>query len=262
METVVEISVNNIDFRYMKEWVLKNVSMKIAGGEFYGIAGPNGSGKTTLLKILDGLLHPLSGDIFYWGRHVQDFSRRELSRIIAYVSQEHELPFAFTVEEAVLMGRYPHLGFLGFEGERDFLIANEAMKTTGVSHLKKRLVTELSGGERQRVVIARALAQEPKIMLLDEPTAHLDISSSVEIMELLKQLQRVKGITIVTASHDLNLLARYTDRLAFLWMGEKIKEGKPEEVLTVELLEKVYGSRFRIICESSSKIPIIVPERL
>ncbi len=255
----MEISVNNIDFRYMKEWVLKSVSMKIGDGEFYGIAGPNGSGKTTLLKIMDGLLYPSGGDIFYHGRHIKEFSRKELSKIVAYVSQEHELPFAFTVEEAVLMGRYPHLGFLGFEGERDFLIASEAMKTAGVIHLKARLVTELSGGERQRVVIARALAQEPRIMLLDEPTAHLDLSASVEIMGLLKHLQKEKGITIITAGHDLNLLARYADRLAFLWRGEKIKEGKPEEVLTEELLKQVYGDRFRLLYEPSSKTPIVVP---
>lgn len=254
----MKIRVEQLTFSYGRDFALKDVAFSIPAGEFFGIAGPNGSGKTTLLKLMDGLLKPDSGTIMYRGRSVQEFSRKEIAKSIAYVSQEHELPFAFTVEESVIMGRYPHLGILGLEGERDYQIAEKAMKTAGVYSLKNRLVTELSGGEKQRVIIARALAQEPEVMLLDEPTAHLDLASGVEIMELLKELQREQGLTIVTASHDLNLLAIYADRIAFLLKGEKLAEGKPEEVLNDELLKRAYVGKFRLIYEPRG-VPVILP---
>lgn len=255
----MDIQVEKLTFTYGNDFVLKEVSFNVSGGEFFGIAGPNGSGKTTLLKLMDGLLKVFSGRIIYNRKNLREFSRREIAKMIAYVSQEHELPFAFTVEEAVLMGRYPHLGILGIEGEKDYKVVESAMKTAGVYSLKNRLVTDLSGGEKQRVIIARALAQEPKVMLLDEPTAHLDLSSGVEIMELLKNLQRSSQLTIVTASHDLNLLTRYADRLMFLFHGEKISEGKPEEILNEALLKVIYGERFHLIYEPLSRLPVIVP---
>ncbi len=255
----MDVRVNQLTFGYDRDFVLKDITFAVQPGEFFGITGPNGSGKSTLLKLMDGLLKANSGTVVYGGRNLTEFFRRDIARNIAYVSQDHELPFAFTVEEAVLMGRYPHLGFLGLEGQRDYEIAEESMSTAGVLPLRGRFVTELSGGERQRVIIARALAQEPRVMLLDEPTAHLDLSASVEIMELLKDLQRRKELTVVTASHDLNLLSRYADRLAFLFKGEKIAEGSPEEVLREDLLRRVYGDRFHILYEPSSRTPIVVP---
>lgn len=255
----MEIQVEKLTFTYGNDFVLKGVSFAVSGGEFFGIAGPNGSGKTTLLKLMDGLLRAFSGRIIYDRKNLREVSRREIAKFIAYVSQEHELPFAFTVEETVLMGRYPHLGILGIEGEKDYKVVETAMKTAGVYSLKNRLVTELSGGEKQRVIIARALAQEPRVMLLDEPTAHLDLSSGVEIMELLKGLQKSKGLTIIIASHDLNLMARYADRITFLLNGEKLAEGKPEDVLSEELLKRVYGEKFHLIREITSTVPVIVP---
>lgn len=255
----MEINVEKISFGYKEVRVIKSLSFILPEGEFAGIAGPNGAGKTTLLKILDGILKPQEGKVTLNGKDIREFNRKELARCIAYVSQEHELPFAFTVEEAVLMGRYPHLGLLGFEGEKDVKIAEEAMEFCGISHLKNRLVTELSGGERQRTVIARAIAQQTPVLLLDEPTAHLDLSGSVEIFELLLKLQKEKGLTIVSASHDLNLLARYTRRIMFLWKGEKILDGTPEEVLNEELLSRVYGARFHILQDLSVGRPVIVP---
>ncbi len=255
----MDVNVQQLTFSYDRDFVLKEITFAVKEGEFFGIAGPNGSGKSTLLKLMDGLLKARSGRVMYGERNLRELSRREIARNIAYVSQEHELPFAFTVEEAVLMGRYPHLGFLGLEGRRDYEIVEEAMGTAGVLPLRGRFVTELSGGEKQRVIIARALSQEPKIMLLDEPTAHLDLSASVEIMELLKDLQRRKELTVIAASHDLNLLSRYADRIAFLFKGEKIAEGKPEEVLREDLLGRVYGDRFHILYEPSSRTPIVVP---
>lgn len=255
----MEIQVEKLTFTYGNDFVLKGVSFAVSSGEFFGIAGPNGSGKTTLLKLMDGLLRAFSGRIIYDRKNLREVSRREIAKFIAYVSQEHELPFAFTVEETVLMGRYPHLGILGIEGEKDYKVVESAMKTAGVYSLKNRLVTELSGGEKQRVIIARALAQEPRVMLLDEPTAHLDLSSGVEIMELLKWLQKSKGLTIIIASHDLNLMARYADRITFLLNGEKLVEGKPEDVLSEELLKRVYGEKFHLIREITSPVPVIVP---
>jgi len=259
MEKNMNIVVKNVYFQYNHAVVIKDVSLNIQSGEFFFLAGPNGSGKTTLLKLLDGLIKPGRGEIYLDGKDLSFMKRKEIARRVAFVSQDHELPFAFTVEETVLMGRYPYLGILGIEGKRDFEIAEDAMRATGVLKFRDRIVSDLSGGEKQRVVIARALTQRPEMLLLDEPTAHLDLSASVEIMELLKNLQKSRGLTIVIASHDLNLGVRYADRIAFLFQGSKIAEGKPEEVLTEGLLKHVYGEGFRIIYEPSSSIPIIVP---
>ncbi|HEY4716798.1 MAG TPA: ABC transporter ATP-binding protein [bacterium] len=255
----MDIHADRISFGFGEENVLEEISLSVKAGEFFGITGPNGSGKTTLLRLMDGLLRPDKGAVFIESKNLKEFKRISLARIIAYVSQEHELPFAFTVEESVLMGRYPYLGILGLEGDRDFAVAEEAMRTAGIIHLRGRLVTELSGGEKQRVVIARALAQEPKIMLLDEPTAHLDLSACVEIMELLNGLQRERGITIITASHELNLLLQFADKMAFLLKGRMIACGEPSGVITGELLRSVYGDSFRLIFDTDGRRPIVVP---
>jgi iron complex transport system ATP-binding protein len=254
------LKVERVSFSYKDLPVLKDISFEIKRGEFFGIAGPNGSGKTTLLKIMDGILKTEEGTVYYEKEVIHKLSRKEIARRISYVPQEHELPFSFTVEETVLMGRYPHLGILGIEGKRDHEIVRRAMEKCKVFHLRERLVTEISGGEKQRVVIARALAQEADVMLLDEPTAHLDLSSAIEIMALLKSLQEKERKTIVIASHDINLLSNFADRIMLIVDGRIISIDVPSGIFTEDVLKKVYGDLLTVVKVENT--PFIVPTNL
>jgi len=204
-----------------------------------GVIGPNGSGKSTLMRLLSGVLRPSSGTIQVHGQPIGTYSRRDLARAIAVVPQDTVIEFPFSVTEVVLMGRSPHLGSFAFEGDRDLDVARRAMQHTGVLELADRSIHELSGGERQRVVLARALAQETDILLLDEPAAFLDIRHEVEIYDLLQALQR-EGKSVLTVLHDLNLAALYCDRVALLKAGRVVRTGTPAEVITYTVLTEVY----------------------
>ncbi len=235
------LTVENVSFRYRNDWVLHDVSFTVNPGEFIGVLGPNGSGKTTLLKVMDGLLEPQEGTVMIDGRPIRKMSRNEAARIIAVVPQDAETVFSFTVEELVLMGRSPHLGMMSFEGSRDYRVVAQALELTGLSGLAGRRLNALSGGERQRVLIARALAQEPKILLLDEPTAFLDIRHQVEILDLAGNLNRTSGVSVVAITHDINLAASYCSRIAMLKEGSVHCLGAPEVVITEEHIRSVYG---------------------
>jgi iron complex transport system ATP-binding protein len=235
------ISVNKLNHTFSGDPVLNNVSFDIAPGHFFIIIGPNGSGKTTLLKLLAGLLPIQTGRITLLERSLNAYKARELARRIAYVPQSVPIEFPFSVTEVVLMGRAPHLGLLGFEGPDDFERAEAAMAVTGVAHLARRRLDELSGGERQRVFIARALCQQPKVLLLDEPTAALDLAYQVRVMDMLERLKTEQGVTVVMVSHELNLAAMYADELLLLSQGSVASLGSPGQVLDFALLEKVYG---------------------
>lgn len=223
--------------------VLKNVSLTIGSGEVLGILGPNGSGKSTLLKILMRILEPQQGTIEWFGQPPDAFSQADIARHVAFVPQETQQAFPFTINEMVLMGRYPHHGRtwgLGWEGSRDRAVAMQAMRDLDVVHLGMRLINNVSGGERQRAVIARALAQEPKVLLLDEPTAFLDLHHQLDIARIIRRLNRERGLTVVLVSHDLNLASQYCDRLLLLREGEVVTMGSPEEVIAAAFLEPVY----------------------
>jgi iron complex transport system ATP-binding protein len=235
------IEVNSIFFRYHQDWVLQDVSCQIRKGEFVGLIGPNGSGKTTLLKILYRLLSPQQGEVLFDGLSLKKMSRREIAKKIAVVAQETYPTFPFRAIEMVLMGRSPYLGHLMFESPKDLEIARKAMEWTEIFPISQRSIDELSGGERKRVYIARALAQEPEVILLDEPTTNLDIHHQVEFLDLVLSLNREKGLTILMASHDLNLASEYCDRLILLQHGRIFHTGSPEEVMTRENIERVYG---------------------
>ena len=226
-------------FSYGRAPVLDDVSLGVAAGEMLGVIGPNGSGKSTLLRLLSGVLGPAAGEVQLHGRPLAQYSRRQLGRLIAVVPQDTLIEFPFSVTEVVLMGRSPHLGGFAFEGERDLEIAHAAMRRTGVLELAERSILEISGGERQRVILARALAQEAPIMLLDEPGAFLDIRHEVEIYDLLQDLQR-DGKSIVTVLHDLNLAALYCDRVALLRAGRLFRCGTPAEVITYGAMTEVF----------------------
>ncbi|MDE0144255.1 MAG: ABC transporter ATP-binding protein [Nitrospira sp.] len=224
--------------------VLKNVSFTIAAGEVLGILGPNGSGKSTLMKILMRILVPQQGTVEWFGQSHDAFYQSDVARHVAFVPQETQQAFPFTISEMVLMGRYPHHGRtwgLGWESSQDRAVAMQAMNDLGVSHLGTRLITNVSGGERQRAVIARALAQEPDVLLLDEPTAFLDLHHQLEIARIIRRLNRERGLTVVLVSHDLNLASQYCDRLLLLREGEIVTVGTSEDVIAGESLERVYG---------------------
>jgi iron complex transport system ATP-binding protein len=237
----VLMDIRSIYFRYREGWVVEDLSFQVGKGEFIGVIGPNGSGKTTLLKILCRLLSPQKGEMFFGGIPFKKMSRADMAKRIAVVPQESYLLFPFSVVEIVLMGRSPHLGRLMFERGEDLEVAKQAMEWTEILSLSQRPIDELSGGERKRVFIARALAQEPEVILLDEPTANLDIHHQIEFLNLIFSLNQQKGLTIVMASHDLNIASEYCDRLILLQGGKICETGPPEKVITKRNIEDVYG---------------------
>jgi iron complex transport system ATP-binding protein len=239
------IRIHHLGFAYGERRVLDDVSLSVEKGEMIGILGPNGSGKTTLLKILSAVLTG-RGAVELNGKDIRAFKKRDLSRLFAVVPQESQVNFPFTVAEIVLMGRASHHNPLGLEGERDLEAARKSMEATETLPLADRYLHELSGGEKQRVMIARALAQEAEILLLDEPAAFLDLKHQVRIFELMRRLNRERGLTIVAALHDLNLAALFFPRLVLLAEGRIYRDGSAIEVLTEENIREVYGIGVRV----------------
>lgn len=241
------LNLESITCGYGDRPVLQEFSLGVRRGEFLAIVGPNGSGKSTLVRTICRSLRPQAGGVLLDGQDVYRMRARNLARQMAVVAQETAVEFDFTVEEIVMLGRIPHLTPLRGETERDRAVVQQAMRMTNTAHLSDRLITRLSGGERQRVMVARALAQEPSLLLLDEPTAHLDIAHQVELLDLARRLNRVDGLTVVAVLHDLNLAAQYADRLLMLKDGRRWAEGSPSDVLTEGNVMAVYGSRVKVI---------------
>jgi iron complex transport system ATP-binding protein len=248
------IKIENLAFAYGERLVLDRISLAIEKEEMIGILGPNGSGKTTLLKILSAVLSG-GGKVELNGKDIHSYGRRELSRLFAVVPQESQINFPFTVAEIVLMGRASHHSPIGLEGERDLEAARKSLEATETASLADRYLHELSGGEKQRVMIARALAQEPEILLLDEPAAFLDLKHQVRVFELLRRLNREHGLTIVAALHDLNLAALFFPRLALLYGGKIFRDGPAREVLSEKNIEEVYGVQVRVEMDASRERP-------
>jgi len=235
------LDVTEVSYGYKAtRWVINEVSFSVEEGEFWGIVGPNGAGKTTLLTLLDGIIEPQQGEIRLKGRALEEMSRREIAQQVAVLPQEVSFYFNFTSLEVVLQGRAPFLRALRLEGEQDVEIARQSMAKTGSLQFADLSVTELSEGEKQRVLVARALTQQPRLFLLDEPTANLDLNYQVEIMDLVKALSQQHRVTVVMASHDINLAAQYCDKLLLLKDGRVFCQGKPEEVLNERILTQVY----------------------
>jgi iron complex transport system ATP-binding protein len=250
------LTVDNVSFSYVAGIpTLRNVSLAVHRREFLTLVGPNGSGKSTLLKILDRIFLPDEGAITLDGAPLASFTRADIARRMAYVPQDREAVFPFTVEEIVLMGRAPHTAGVMFESEGDREIARKMMGLTDISHLASHPVTNLSGGERQRAFIARALAQQPQILLLDEPTAHLDIAHQVDIFRLLRSLSVDTGLTVVSVTHDLNLAAMYSDRIALMQCGTIAAAGTPSEVLTVDRIRDVFRAEVVVDLHPAAAAP-------
>ncbi|OQY02208.1 MAG: ABC transporter [Desulfobacteraceae bacterium 4572_123] len=253
------VSVERLEFTYATEPVLQEVSFAVAQGDFFVIIGPNGSGKTTLMRMLAGTLKARSGQVQILNEPIESFSRKALARQIALVPQLEALDFPFRVSQFVLMGRAPHLGILGLEQASDFEIARQAMAFTAVEHLAARKMSQLSGGERQRILIARAICQQSKIILLDEPTASLDLAHQIQVMDLMKNFQQEKGVTIVMVSHDVNLASIYGDQLLLLKKGRIVKQGQPGKVLNFQDLEHAYGCKLLVDESPLGKFPRVTP---
>jgi len=231
---------SNVSAGYNNLEILKDVSFRIEKGDFTGIIGPNGSGKTTLLRTATKLIKPSKGEVFIEGKNLEKVPLKELATVMACVPQDTAFMFPFRVIDVVLMGRIPYIKRFGTESPKDLKIALEALEFVGGLDLKDRFIDELSGGERQRVIIAKALAQQPRILFLDEPTTHLDINHQVQIFELLRKLNKDAGLTIVAVLHDLNLASDYCDKLILLSGGMIKSKGAPSEVLDYKIIEEAY----------------------
>ena len=253
-------SIENVFFGYEPSVpTLTAISLEVQKGEFLSLIGPNGSGKTTLLRLLDRIYLSERWRILFAGRDLKSYSRSELARHIAFVPQENVVLFPFTVLEIILMGRSPHSRGMAFENTHDRDIANAMMKLTEVEHLAHHPITALSGGERQRVFIARALAQQPECILLDEPNAHLDIAHQVEVFSLIKKLNKESGLTVISVSHELNLASTYSNRIAMLVCGSLAAVGSPREVLTETRIREVFRTNVLVDDHPRGGAPRVTP---
>ncbi|OGS21626.1 MAG: hypothetical protein A2252_12630 [Elusimicrobia bacterium RIFOXYA2_FULL_39_19] len=233
------LKINNLSCGYNDKKVLKNVSFSLSENSFLGVLGPNGSGKTTLLRAISKIIKPETGSIHFQDKNMAEISVKETAKSIAVLPQILEVPFSFTVEEFISMGRFPHLKRFEKPGKKDFEIIDKVISELDIAALRQRKLRSLSGGERQRVLIAQALAQEPKLLLLDEPINHLDIKHQIEIMDLLKDLNS-SGLALIIILHDLNLASEYCNDLLLLNEGRVHTYGKAQDVLKYEILEEVY----------------------
>jgi iron complex transport system ATP-binding protein len=253
------LAARHVRFGYSARRLLDDFSLAIQEGEFAGILGPNGSGKTTLLRLLSGSLHPDSGSVLLFGEDLRLLAPRRRAQQLGVVPQESRILFPFTALELVLMGRFPHLGILGMESPSEIEKGLRCLDEVGMLPCSGSPIQSLSSGERQRVLIARALAQEPRVLLLDEPTAFLDLKHRLRIYEILARLNRERHLTILTISHDLNLAARHCRRLWLLKEGKLLAAGSPGEVLTPELIEMAYETEVVVGRDPRSHSPWIIP---
>ena len=253
------IEIRGLRVSYGERRVVRDLDLTVGAGEVVGLVVRNGCGKTTLLHAISQVIPSASGEILLMGDRASGLSRRELARRVAVVPQSAMLPIGYTALEVVLMGRTPHLDFLQQEGANDRERALEALARVDCAHFTHRRVDELSGGERQNVILARALAQDTPILLLDEPTAHLDIGHQMTLFRLVRELAREANLAVLAAIHDLTLAALYCDKVALMHEGRIIAIGPPGDVLTTENIAQSYGAHVRVLHEPSLPAPVIVP---
>lgn len=248
-----------IYFAHKDRCVLRGFDMESRQGELVGIVGPNGAGKTTLLRIISGSLSPSQGCVVVNGAKLSTFNTRERARLVSVVPQSPHMPLGISVLELVMMGRTPYLNLLQWEGRQDLAVVRQAMEMTDTWHLTDRALGSLSGGERQRSLVALALAQDTPVILLDEPTASLDLTHQIGVMELVREISRCRGGTVLVAMHDLTLAAQYCDRIVMLSAGRSYAEGVPGAVLTKENILEVYGSNVSIMSHPTAGTPVVLP---
>ena len=255
---MIEIEMRHVSLGYGGKAVLRELNFRVMPGEMVGLIGPNGCGKSTIIRAISRVISPQSGRILLGGRDVSRMPRSELARWLGVVPQIPLLPSAFTAFEIVLMGRNPHLGLFQHEGQRELAIAWQAMERTATQSLARRRVSELSGGEIQSLLIARVLAQETEAILLDEPTANLDIGRQVEVLDLIKGLCLRNNLAVLAALHDLNLASQYCHRLVLINNGRVHAEGTPGEVITPDNIREVYGADHCVYTHPVNGLPTVL----
>ncbi len=255
---MIELEMQGVTLGYNHQPVLSGIDFKVGPGELVGLIGPNGSGKSTIIKALSRIIAPAAGRILVGGRAITAIPRRELARLVGVIPQLPLLPSTFTAFEIVLMGRNPHLGLFQSESRRDWEIARQAMAKTATAALADRHVNELSGGEIQCLLIARVLVQETKAILLDEPTANLDIGRQREVLDLIKRLCAEDNLAVLAAVHDLNLAAQYCDRLLLIDEGHIHARGTPAEVITEANIRQVYGAGNCVYTHPVNGLPTVL----
>ncbi len=251
------LDIKNISTYYADLRALEDVNLSIGKGEFWGVIGPNGSGKSTLLRNISRVLKPSKGQVELNGKNLYSLSPREVAREIAFVPEDTLITFAFSCLEIVLMGRFPYIHRFALEGKGELLKAKRALKMAKAEDLSDRSINELSSGERQRIILARALCQEPRIMILDEPTSHLDVNYEVEIFEILKSLQKNSNMTVIAVLHDLNLALRYCDHFVLLDNGRVVVQGNASQVMKEDVISAVYGIGMRAIRDKETDVTLI-----
>ena len=256
--TILEIT--GYSFSIGPKEILRDVSFSVSQGEYLSIVGPNGAGKTTLLKCLDRIYRGGTGQISVFGQPLKSYRQRELARQLSYVPQADGRVFPFTVDQFVLMGRYPYLNPLSSVGREDMEAVREVMERTGVDEFAHRKLDTLSGGERQKVYIAAALAQGAEVLLLDEPTTFLDYRHQAEVRDLLAEVNRNSGVTVVAVTHDLNRAAMDSDRVVALREGSVVFDGTPSEIMQPEVLQRIYDTSFLLVGHPQGDVPIIAPQ--
>jgi iron complex transport system ATP-binding protein len=251
------INLKGVSFAYGRGFALQRIDLAVPCGEMLAFIGPNGSGKTTLIKLASGVLTPQQGEVFLDEKRLTQMSRRDIARRIAVVPQGVMIPFSFTVREVVTLGRTPFMSAFSGETVQDRCAVDRALELTRMGGFAEKLFNDLSGGERQKVILALALAQDPEVLLLDEPTAYLDIASQVETLELVRKLSRQNQLTVLAAIHDLNLAALYFDRLALLKSGYLTAVGPPDEVITEAAIGDVFGAAVLVSRHPDAPVPSV-----
>lgn len=252
------ITAHKLEKRYGGTTILHRVDLHVQQGCFYGIIGPNGSGKSTLLKLLSGVETPDHGDVILEGKPLQSYTRKETARRMAVLQQEGLPPLSYTVREVIEMGRYPFQHWLGGEENDPEAVIQLVMDQLDLHPMAERPVSELSGGERQRVALAKTMVQEPRVLLLDEPTTFLDIGYQIQMMDYIRKWQKDCGLTVIAVLHDLNLAAQYCEHLLVLHQGKIAGSGTPAEVLTANLIQEVYGTEPIVLSHPESGVPQIL----
>jgi len=253
------LEIKDLKSGYSGRTIIDGVSFSIEKGEFVGIIGPNGAGKTTLLKTMTHILSPSGGGVFLEGKDVHRLNSTEMARRFAMVGQDLRSIFSFTVKDIVLMGRTPYIGLFNSETGDDLKMVDHVLELTDLKDFIERPIDELSAGERQRVLIAKALAQDPAILLLDEPTAHLDIGYQMEILELVRSLKRERQLTVVCVLHDLNLASQYCNRIILLDKGKVADFAPPKDILKYDTIEKIFGATVLVNEKALPGSPLVVP---